>query len=409
MLGLSSGRKELNVGFLMAAQACFSATSMTFIAFAGLVGAMIAPEPALATLPISLAMIVVAVSTAPLSVLMQKYSRKGVFLACAAAGILGALLAALGVYLQDFLLFCLATLLIGPYQASAAYYRFAAGESVAPSRAPRAISLVLIGGIFAALLVPTGNEFFNELFLPHTFMGAFVFSAVVAALALIPLLLMRKRSGEENKTDDNNVEDMGPAARPLSVVVRQPAFAAAVANGALGYAMMVFVMTATPIAMVEFCGFASSTSTQVISAHVIAMFLPGLFTGNLIMRFGVLPIMLTGHCLFAIAFITALSGIELANFSVALIALGIGWNFCFVGGTTLLTTLHQPNEKGRVQGLNEMLVFGSTAIASLAAGAILRYFGWVVVNQAAFVMLAIAASITIYWGLRHKTKPVVAS
>lgn len=394
-----------NVAMLMASQACFSATSMTFISFAGLAGSIIAPDRSLATLPISLSMVVVALSTAPLSMLMQRFGRKRVFLVAAIAGIAGALVAAAGVYFQNFILFCAATLLIGPYQASAAYYRFAAGESVPQSKAPRAISLVLIGGMFAALLTPAGNTFFNELFLPHTFMGAFVFSAAVAAVALGPLLLTRRIG---HVSEDSEVAVELPA-RPMREIASQPAFATAVVNGALGYAMMVFVMTATPIAMVEFCGFPSSTSTQVISAHVIAMFLPGLFTGSLIMRFGLLPILLTGQTMFAVAFIAALSGIQLANFSVALIALGIGWNFCFVGGSTLLTKLHRPSEKGRVQGLNEMLVFGSSAIASLAAGVILRYFGWEVVNQAAFVMLAIALSITIYWGLRYKTEPASAA
>lgn len=391
---------------LMVAQACFSATSMTFIAFAGLAGSIIAPDRSLATLPISLSMVVVALSTAPISMLMQRYGRRRVFLIATVAGIGGALTAAAGVYFQNFILFCAATLLIGPYQASAAYYRFAAGESVPEAKSPRAISLVLIGGMFAALLTPAANEFFNELFLPHTFMGAFVFSATIASVALGPLLLVRKIGQQPGEGEQ--VESALPE-RPLREIVSQPAFATAVVNGALGYAMMVFVMTATPIAMVEFCGFASSTSTQVISAHVIAMFLPGLFTGSLIMRFGLLPIMLTGQAMFAVAFVTALSGIALANFSVALIALGIGWNFCFVGGSTLLTRLHRPSEKGRVQGLNEMLVFGASALASLAAGVILRYFGWEVVNQAAFVMLAIAMSITIYWGLRYKTEPVSAS
>lgn len=337
---------------------------------------------------------------------MQRFGRRRVFLIATLLGIAGALVAAAGVYFQNFIVFCAATLLIGPYQASAAYYRFAAGESVTESSAPRAISLVLIGGMFAALLTPAGNEFFNALFMPHTFMGAFVFSATIAAVALGPLLLVR-RIGHHAGDDDHTKSELPE--RPLREIVRQPAFATAVVNGALGYAMMVFVMTATPIAMVEFCGFASSTSTQVISAHVIAMFLPGLFTGSLIMRFGLLPILLTGQAMFAVAFVTALSGIALANFSVALIALGIGWNFCFVGGSTLLTRLHRPNEKGRVQGLNEMLVFGSSALASLAAGVILRYFGWEVVNQAAFVMLAIAMSVTIYWGLRYKTEPVSAA
>ncbi len=399
---------NLNVLYLMLAQACFSATSMTYIAFAGLAGTMIASDRAFATLPISLTMVFVALSTGPLSVLMQKYTRQKVFLLCAFSGIVGALVAALGIYFESFVLFCAASAFIGPFQASAAYFRFAAGESVPPSRAPRAISLVLIGGIFAALFTPYGNEFFNTLFLPYTFAGAFVFSAVMSVLILLPLSLLKKTTEPIAETGSPSVTSE-EAPRPLPVIARQPAFITAVVNGGLGYAMMVFVMTATPIAMVDFCGFSSGTSTKVISAHVIAMYLPSLFTGNLIMRFGILPILLAGHAFFAVAFIAALSGIEIANFSVALIALGLGWNFCFVGGTTLLTKVHRPIEKGKVQGLNEMLIFGATAVASMAAGAILRFFGWTIVNQAAFVMLVIAASVTIYWGLRHKTKEAIAA
>lgn len=401
----------INVIYLMAAQACFSATSMTYIAFAGLAGKMIASDPAFATLPISLTMIMVALSTGPLSMLMQKFSRKRVFVFCAFSGLTGSLIAALGVYFQDFLLFCLATVFIGPFQASAAYYRFAAGESVSHKKSPRAISLVLIGGIAAALLTPLGNSFFNDLLLPYTFVGAFIFSACVCVLVLLPLSLFQNPEPEKahDFKDSQTGRPEDDIARPLPVIARQLSFVAAVVNGALGYAMMVFVMTATPIAMVDFCGFSAGTSTKVISAHVIAMFLPSLFTGNLIMRFGLLPILLMGHVFFAIAFLTALSGIELGHFSVALIALGLGWNFCFVGGTTLLTRVHRPSEKGRVQGLNEILIFGATALSSLAAGAILRYFGWNIVNQAAFVMLVIATAITIYWGLRYKSDPVTVS
>lgn len=403
-----SGNTEKNVFLLMASQACFTATSMTFIAFAGLAGRMIASDPAFATLPVSLSMVVVALSTGPLSVMMQKYSRRRIFLLCALSGIIGALVAAFGLYLENFILFCAATLFIGPFQASAQYYRFAAGESVSATKSPRAISLVLIGGIFAALLAPFGSGFFIDTILPYTFVGAFIFTACVSALVLVPLSLLKtpETSPKDFPADDATIALTHDIARPLNVIAKQPAFIAAVVNGALGYAMMVFVMTATPIAMVDFCGFASSTSTKVISAHVIAMFLPSLFTGNLIIRFGILPILLAGHAFFAVAFITALSGIQLGNFSLALIALGLGWNFCYVGGTTLLTRVHRPVERGRVQGLNEMLVFGSSALSSLAAGAILRYFGWTVVNQTAFLILVLASSVTIFWAVKGKTASV---
>lgn len=404
------GRSEGNVFLLMASQACFSATSMTFIAFAGVAGRMIADDPAFATLPVSLTMVVVALSTGPLSMLMQKYSRRGIFLLGALGGAIGACLAALGLYLEDFILFCAATIFIGPFQASAQYYRFAAVESVSATKSPRAISLVLLGGVFAALLAPFGSDFFVSTILPYTFVGAFVFTACVSLLVMIPLALLKAPNYEqtERKENDPGRVDHAKKTRPLGEIIRQPAFVVAVINGALGYAMMAFVMTATPIAMVEFCGFSASTSSWVISAHVIAMFLPSLITGDLIIRFGVLPILLWGHAFFAAAFLTALSGIQLGNFSLALIALGLGWNFCYIGGTTLLTRVYQPSERGRVQGLNEMLVFGSSAVASLAAGVILQYFGWAVVNQAAFAMLVVAAAITILWAIRSKTAGVVA-
>ncbi len=397
-----------NVYLLMASQAGFTSTSMTFIAFAGMAGRQIAADPAFATLPVSLTMIVVALSTGPISVLMQKYSRRRIFLFGALSGIIGALVAALGLYLEDFILFCAATLFIGPFQASAQYYRFAAVESVGVGKAPRAISLVLLGGVFAALLTPFGSDFFINNILPYTFVGAFIFTACVSAAVLLPLTRLETPAIERPvQQDQDNLALAEISARPLSQIIKQPAFVVAVVNGALGYAMMAFVMTATPIAMVEFCGFSASTSSKVISVHVIAMFLPSLFTGNLIIRFGVLPILLSGHAFFAISFLTALSGIQLGNFSLALVALGLGWNFCYIGGTTLLTRVYLPAERGRVQGLNEMLVFGSSAMASLAAGIILQYFGWLVVNQAAFAILVIAASITIFWAVTRKTTGVV--
>lgn len=398
----------MTVFLLMFAQACFLAYSMTMIAFSGLAGKMIATDPALATVPVSLTLIVTAISTGPISGLMQRFSRRTIFIAGATSGVMGALLAAFAVYRQDFYLFCFATLLIGPFQASAQYYRFAAGESVAAEKAPRAISLVLLGGLFAALVTPTGNGFLNDYFAPYTFVGAFVFSASMALLVFVPLVLLpRSKTASARQNMGTTAVPTVAAeedARPFGVIARQPGFLVAVINGALGYAMMVFVMTATPLAM-EVCGFSPDTSSQVIAMHVVAMFLPSLFTGSLIMRFGVFPVLVTGQALFAIAFLSANAGILLWDFSVALIALGLGWNFCFVGGTSLLTRMHRDSEKGRVQGFNEMLVFGSSAVASLAAGAIHAMFGWNTVNQAAFVILAIAAVITILWGIRRKTKP----
>ncbi len=388
-----------NVIVLMIAQACYLACSMTVVTYAGLAGQALAVDKALSTLPVSLTILATALSTGPMSILMQRTSRRFGFRVGAVSGLAGAMIAAYSVYSGNFLALCLGTAAFGPFQASAQYFRFAAAESVHPSKAPRAISLVLIGGLLGALITPSLTRIFNEAFLPVNMMGVFIFTGVMAAIVLIPTALLRPLDKPLETEEKTSGEGTG---RPLKVIFKDPAFIVAVLNGALGYAMMSFVMTATPLAM-KVCGLLEQ-SLDVIQGHVIAMFLPSLFSGALIQRFGVLPVLLAGHAFFAIAFITALSGVEIAQFSISLVALGIGWNLCFVGGTTLLTRVHTDAEKGRIQGLNEFLVFGTTAVASLSAGVILDQFGWRIVNQSAFVMLTIAAGVTIMWGILARQK-----
>jgi MFS family permease len=388
---------QRNVYLLMLAQAFFLACSMTLVTFAGLSGKLLANDPAYATVAMSLAVLATALSTAPMSMLMQRTSRRFGFRLGALFGVIGGLTCAGSLYIGSFYMLCVGTLLMGPFQASAQYFRFAAAESVDTARAPRAISLVLIGGLIAALFAPMIVSTFNDIFDARTYLGAFLFVAVAAALMFLPLGFLKHIDGATSAED---VADTA-AVRPLGVIVRSPTFIVAVLNAALGYAMMTFVMTATPLA-VEACGIGVDTGAGIIQKHVIAMFLPSLFTGHLIARFGLVPILLTGHLLFAVAFVTALSGIQVWQFSVALIALGVGWNFCFIGGTSLLTQAHTDAEKGKVQGLNEFLVFGSAASASFAAGIILAKFGWTTVNQAAFAMLVIATGATLFWALFKK-------
>lgn len=393
-----------NVLLLALAQACYLATSMTVVTFAGLAGAMLATDKSFATLPMSLSIIATALTTAPMSILMQRTSRRFGFRLGAGLGMLGGALGAYAILSGSFVLLCASTMLFGPFQASAQYYRFAAAESVPAAGAPRAISIVLIGGLIAALLVPSLIDLYSAQFTQHKYLGAFLFTATVTALTFVPIAFLKPL--DVAFQDGGDGAAAASSARPLRQVVMQPSFGVAVINGALGFAMMSFVMTATPLAM-EICGVGNS-STDVIQKHVIAMFLPSLFTGHLIQRFGLLPVLITGHVAFAAAFLTALSGIEVMHFSVALIALGLGWNFCFVGGSTLLTTLHNPAEKGRVQGLNEFIVFSTTALASFAAGLILNRYGWETVNQAAFVMLVIAAGVTLLWGITGHHRKAIA-
>lgn len=390
-----------NVFALMIAQACYLACSMSVVTYAGLAGQALAADKALSTLPVSLTILATALSTGPMSILMQRTSRRFGFRVGALSGLGGAMIAAYSIYAGNFLALCIGTAAFGPFQASAQYYRFAAAEGVHSSQAPRAISLVLVGGLLGALVTPSLSRMFSDVFQPLSMMGVFVFTGVMASVVLVPTALLRPLDKPFETGRKATDEDAG---RSLKIIIKEPAFIVAVLNGALGYAMMSFVMTATPLAM-KVCGLLDQ-SLDVIQGHVIAMFLPSLFAGSLIQRFGVLPVLLVGHSFFAAAFITALSGVEIGQFSVALIALGVGWNLCFVGGTTLLTRVHTDVEKGRVQGLNEFLVFGTTAIASLSAGFILDQFGWRIVNQSAFVMLGIAAGATIIWGIMAREKPV---
>jgi len=393
-----------NVFLLALAQACFLATSMTVVTFAGLVGNMLAEDKSLATLPMSLSIISTALTTAPMSMLMQRTSRRFGFRLGATFGVLGALLAAYSVSIGSFTLLCVAVMGFGPFQASAQYFRFAAAESVPVTMAPRAISLVLIGGLIAALFAPTLSGWFNDTFDAHRYMGAFIFVAVTAGLVWVPVTLMKPL--EKAFHEDEAAPEDAPQ-RPMRTIVSQPSFIVAVLNGALGYAMMSFVMTATPLAM-EICGLVDE-SPSVIQQHVIAMFLPSLFSGYLIQKLGLLPVLMAGHAAFAVAFLTALSGIQIMQFSVALIALGVGWNFCFVGGTTLLTRMHTASEKGKVQGINEFLVFSTTGLASFAAGLILNRYGWQTVNQAAFALLLVAVVATIFWALSSHHKVAEAA
>lgn len=384
-----------NVILLAIAQACYLATSMVVVTYAGLVGEATASVPGLATLPLSVSIASTALTTAPISMIMQRRSRRFGFRLGASLGTLGGVVGAYAIHSGSFLLLCVATMLIGPFQASAQYYRFAATESLSPSLAPRAISLVLLGGLAAPLMVPLLKDWLAGGFDGYPYMGAFAFITLITIFVWLPTSLLKpldKKFEEESDASADAAE-----ARSTAAIVRQPAYIVAVANGALGFAMMSFVMTATPLAMAV-CGLGES-SIDVIQKHVLAMYMPSLFTGYLIQRFGLLPVLFAGQACFALAFTTALSGLELMNFSVALIALGVGWNFCFVGGTTLLTRTHTAAERGRAQGLNEFLVFTTTALASFAAGLILDLYGWRVVNQAAYVLLVIAAVITIVWSM----------
>jgi len=289
-----------------------------------------------------------------------------------------------------------AALIMGIYQACTQYYRFAAIESAPKDYLSRAVSYVLLGGVISALIGPSLAVFSRDLLAPVPFAGGFAMAALVSVAAMIPLSLVRI----PRPMEDGNHE----GARPLSVIMRQPAFVAAVTNAATSYGLMVLVMTATPLAMTA-CGFEMHATGSVIQWHVLAMFVPSFFTGSLIQRFGVLTILFTGMALFVLSAVFATSGIEMLNFGAALILLGVAWNFLFVGGTTLLTEAYQPSEKAKTQGVNEFIVFAAAATGSFSSGGLLNVSGWNAVNYGMAPFLIITFLATLWYA---RSKRVVA-
>jgi MFS family permease len=352
----------------------------TVVLLGGIIGADLAPDPSLATLPASLGIVSMALVSIPASLLMRRIGRKRGFILGNLIAISGALVAAYSVTQQNFVLFCFSIILVGQNGAFILQYRFAAAESVEPAHAGRAISLVLVGGILAGYLGPEVAQRSQNL-LPVQYTGSFVALAILYSVAILILTLMRdirapKLDGE-------------PKGRPLSVIARQPTFVVAVLAGVVSYGLMNFIMTATPIHM-HTTGFSLQDTAWVIQSHIVAMYLPSLITGFLVERFGTLRIMLAGTLLMFGTNVVAMLGVDLNNYWGALVLLGLGWNLLFVGGTVLLTTTYRPEERFKSQAANDFTIFTMQAISSFSAGAVLSSAGWMVINWFALSILLLA-------------------
>lgn len=389
-------RVRRNVLILAIGQGLYSSTTVILIATAGLVGVMLAPSKAWATLPVSTFVIGTMLATIPASHLMQRIGRRAGFMIGALAGLLGSLLAIYAILVGSFALFCLAAALQGAFQASSGFMRFAAADISSPEFRPKAISWVLTGGVVAAIFGTLIVIRTTDLFAPFTFAGCYAASAVLSIATMVALLWL-----DIPKSHDGEVAGI---ARPLSEIVRQPRAIVAIGCATLSYGMMNLVMTATPIAMVD-CGFVSTDASWVIQWHVLAMFVPSFFTGHLIARFGVEKICLLGMGLLVFSAIVAMAGIDFANFAIALILLGLGWNFGFIGGTTLLTGTYAPTERGKVQGFNDFAISVTMAVASLASGKLLSGLGWNAVNLAVFPMAALAIALILWLARQPRTRP----
>ena len=371
---------DANVLRLTVAQALAGANSAVVYATGAIVGNMLAPSKALATLPISLFVVGMAACTLPAGAIARRHGRRAAFLAGTGCGVLVGLLAALAVVLGSFWLFCAAAFFGGAYAAVVLSFRFAAADCVPLERRPRALSAVMAGGVFAGVLGPQLVTYTMDLWQPYTFAATYLAQAAVAVVSALVLLGVHVPTPTAAEV---------AGGRPLGVIARQPRFITAVICGVVSYTLMNFVMTAAPLAM-RLCGLSQESSNLGLQWHIIAMYAPSFFTGRLITRFGAARVVAVGFALTAASAAIGLTGVDVAHFWLTLILLGIGWNFGFVGASALVLECHRPEERTRVQSLNDFLVFGTMVLGSLSSGGLLTAYGWDVVLWVSFVPLAVA-------------------
>lgn len=384
-----------NVALLAACQAMLFSSSATLASINGLAGMSLADNPALGTLPVTTWVLGGAISTLPASLYMKRVGRTQGLIAGAGTGIVAALICAFAIWTHNFWMLCLGTLVFGASNATGQYYRFAAADVSPPDYKARAISLVLLGGLLGGIIGP-GLSRFSVDALPDRFLGAY----------LVPILYCLVSIGLLSATRIPNptAEEQASGGRSLREIAKQPKFVVAVLSGAVGYGVMNLLMTATPIAM-GICGHPFGDAAFVVSSHVIGMFAPSLVAGSLIKRFGVLNIILAGAALNVACVAVALNGVDVAHFWVALVLVGVGWNFMYIGGTTLLTETYRPEEKAKAQGANDMSIFVMMVISSLTSGFLVSRAGWNTVNLLALPVLAAVAGAAVWLALRKAPAP----
>lgn len=379
-----------NVARLAIAQALAGANSTVVYATGAIIGHILAPDPALSTLPISIFVVGMAACILPTGMVARRYGRRAAFLAGTVCGTLVGLLCALAVVIGSFWLFCLGTFFGGTYAAVVLSFRFAAADCVEPERRARALSIVMAGGVAAGVVGPQLVSATMNAIPAHMFAATFLAQAAVAALSAVvlvgvrlPMPTLEERAG----------------GRPLGEIARQPGFVVAALCGAVSYALMNFLMTSAPLAM-RLCGHSQADANLGIQWHVIAMYAPSFVTGRLITRFGAPRIVLAGLMLTGFAVLAGLRGMGVHDFWLALVLLGVGWNFGFVGASAMVLDCHRPAEKAKVQALNDFIVFGTMAVGSFSSGELLTLYGWKTVLLVSLgpLMLALVAL-----SLRQKT------
>ena len=383
-----------NVAVLAVAQALFMCTQSMGIATTPLAAhSLLGVDKSLATLPIFLNHAGIMLTTIPASLLMGRIGRRAGFTIGAILAIVFGLLAAYAMVLRSFELLCVSALLQGSAAAFAWYYRFAAADASPDGFKPKAISYVMAGGIAAGFLGPQIAKWTVDWFSPVTFMGVYIAVTITGALSVLLMQLLR--------IPRLTAAERAEGGRPMSEIIRQPTYIAALISSMFGYGVMTLVMSATPLAMLA-CGFQFADSATVIQVHIIAMFLPSFFTGHLIQKFGVLTIIAVGALIQVGCALVNIAGIDFANFLIANALVGLGWNFTYVGGSTLLTRTYRPSERARVQASHDFVVYATTATAAALAGFLQQKSGWMAINIAALPLMGIVMATMLWLALRER-------
>jgi MFS family permease len=380
---------------LASAQALFQTSAVLLGTVGGLAGLALAPSTLMATLPVATIALGTALATIPASIIMGRFGRKVGFVLGAMFGAIGGVLAAAAMVTGSFMLLCVGTALVGAYQGCAQFYRFAAAEASSAEYRSRAISFVLAGGVVAALVGPHLGAVTRNV-LRAEYAASFL-GVTLLSLAAIVLLLFTKVPDPTGALEEDG------APRSLHEIARQPKFVAAVGGAAIGYAVMVTVMTATPLSMVSHDHSVGNAAT-VIQWHVLGMFVPSFFTGRLIRKVGISPMMLCGTGLLLAHVLVAISGYDFLHYISALMLLGLGWNFLYVGGSTLLLETYRPSERAKVQAFNDFTIVTIVAIGSFSAGALNELFGWRGLNLFALPLLALAAVLILFGAVRTNSQ-----
>ncbi|HEY7238610.1 MAG TPA: MFS transporter [Burkholderiales bacterium] len=391
----STGR---NIRLLTACQALLFANNSTLIAINGLAGLSLAPYAGLATLPVTCWVLGGAIATMSASFYMKRAGRQRGLSLGTFFGVAGALICASAIATGTFWLLCLGTLVWGVYNAFGQYYRFVAADIATPDVRANAISMVLAGGLVGGIVGPATSRYTIDL-LPTKFMGAYL---ALIGFALLTVILLRFV-----RIPTPSAAERAALGRPLAEIAAQPKFVVAVFSGAVSYGVMNFLMTSTPIAM-QACGHPFGDAAFVISSHVVAMFAPSFFTGRLIRRLGVLPVMLAGAALNLACIGAALAGLAVANFWWSMVLLGVGWNFLYIGGTTLLTDTYRPEERAKAQGANDQTIFIMMVISSFTSGMTVTTAGWARVNLMALPLIGLVAAGLVWFALHQRARSATA-